>query len=102
MITFIGQQVFGKRKLIPEAHWVVPSFFGQIVFQAAYAWVQSEKIELPATYGVEEITYALWAQIQGMAMLRANQLQDFDADFEQINRLTLEIFLEGFQQWKKT
>ena len=43
-------------------------------------------------------TYALWAQIHGMATLRLNQLKNFEADFDNVNRRTLEIFLNGLKK----
>ena len=66
-----------------------------VFLQAVSEWLSTEEAALPDDYGLEEITYALWAQIHGMATLRLNQLKDFDADFDRVNRRTLEIFLRG-------
>jgi AcrR family transcriptional regulator len=67
----------------------------QVFLQAVQAWNQSEGIPSQQGYGLEEITYALWSQIHGMATLRLFQLRDFEADFDTVNRRTLEIFLKG-------
>jgi AcrR family transcriptional regulator len=61
-------------------------------------WVEEAALPLPKTYDAEEITYALWAQIHGMATLRLYQLKDFEADFDTVNRKTIEIFLNGLTQ----
>lgn len=60
-------------------------------------WVEDDDVSLEENYGLEEITYALWALIHGMATLRHSQLKDFDADFETINRHTIEMFLTSLQ-----
>lgn len=66
-----------------------------VFLQTVSEWVSAEEIDLSTDYGLEEITYALWAQIHGMATLRLNQLKDFEADFDYANRRTIEIFLSG-------
>ncbi len=63
--------------------------------------MQDKGLTLSDDYDLEAITYALWAQIHGMATLRLNQLKEFEADFETIHRRTLEIFLNGLRQWKQ-
>ena len=73
----------------------------RVLYQCVGEWVKTENISLPNQYGLEEITYALWAQIHGMATLRLNQLKNFEADFTSANRLTLEIFLNGIIQWAR-
>ncbi len=70
-----------------------------IFYEAVKNWVKDENIKLNKKYNMEEITYALWAQIHGMATLRLSQLKDFEADFESVNRLSIEIYLYGLQQW---
>lgn len=78
----------------------VPPHSPYLVFlEAVQSWVDQEKIKLPENYDAEDITYALWSQIHGMATLKLNQLKDFEADFDRTNRQTLEIFLSGIQQW---
>lgn len=77
----------------------VPSNSPYMVFyQAVGDWVEDEGITTSNDYDTEAITYALWAQIHGMATLRLNQLKDFEADFDRTNRRTLEIFLKGLRQ----
>jgi len=73
----------------------------RVFYQCVEDWVKADNLSLPNQYGLEEVTYALWAQIHGMATLRLNQLKNFDADFNNANRLTLEIFLNGIIQWAK-
>jgi len=65
--------------------------------KAVHDWVQAESIPIHQDYGLEEITYGLWSQIHGMATLRLNQLKDFDADFDTVNRRTIKYFLKGLQ-----
>jgi len=69
-----------------------------LFLRAVSEWAHAEEITLSGDYGLEEITYALWAQIHGMATLRLNQLKNFEADFDNVNRRTLEIFLNGLKK----
>ena len=77
----------------------VPAESPYILFlSAVQAWTQSERIQLRPDYGIEEITYTLWSLIHGMATLRISQLKNFDADFQTVNRRSIELFLSGLQQ----
>jgi AcrR family transcriptional regulator len=69
------------------------AFFRELVQR----WASENQIPLTDSYGQEEMTYAIWAMIHGMATLRLNQLRAFDADFEATNRRTLEIYLNGLR-----
>jgi AcrR family transcriptional regulator len=71
-------------------------------YQAVMQWVATQPVTLPEDYGPEAVTYGLWAQIHGMATLRLNQLKDFKADFQNVNRLTVEIYLNGLEntEWE--
>jgi len=69
----------------------------RVLLGAVQDWAHAENIPLQQEYGLEEIAYALWAQIHGMATLRLSQLRDFEADFESVNRRTLELFLKGLR-----
>ena len=71
----------------------------KVFYQVVKDWIKSENITLSKKYNIEEITYALWAQVHGMATLRYSQLKDFEADFDSANRLSIEIYLQGLQQW---
>lgn len=73
----------------------------RVFYEAVKDWIKSENIEIGKKYNVEEITYALWAQIHGMATLRSSQLKDFEADFESADQLTIEIFLHGIKIWEQ-
>jgi len=68
-----------------------------VFLRAVSEWASAEGVDLSGDYGLEEITYALWAQIHGMATLRLNQLKDFEADFDSVNLRTLEIYLSGLK-----
>ena len=68
-----------------------------VFLEAVRTWVEDAGIELADDYGVEETTYALWAQIHGMATLRLSQLREFEADFDLVNRRTIEIYLQGLK-----
>jgi AcrR family transcriptional regulator len=69
-----------------------------LLIEAVGEWAQVEFTAVDPDYGLEEIAYALWSQVHGIATLRLNQLRDFDADFDMINRRTLEYFLVGLQK----
>ena len=73
----------------------------RIFYQTVKDWMKIENIKVSKKYNVEEITYALWAQIHGMATLRSSQLKDFEADFESADQLTIEIFLYGIKNWEQ-
>jgi len=80
----------------------VPPLSPYLVFlESVQIWSEKDKIRLPEDYDTEDITYALWSQIHGMATLRLSQLKDFEADFESTNRQTLEIYLSGVQKWEQ-
>jgi len=72
-----------------------------VFYQAVKDWIKSESIKVSNKYNVEEVTYALWAQIHGMATLRSSQLKDFEADFESADQLTIKIFLYGIKNWEQ-
>lgn len=74
----------------------------RVFYQAVKDWIKSENIKVDKKYNIEEITYALWAQIHGMATLRSSQLKGFKADFESTDQLTIEFFLYGLKNWKQT
>ena len=69
-----------------------------LFFNAVDTWGQHEGINFQPDYGLEEITYTLWSMIHGMATLRVSQLKDFEADFQSVNRRSIELFLSGLQQ----
>ena len=66
-----------------------------IFFEAVKSWVESAEVVISDEYGSEEITYALWSLIHGMATLRFGQLRDFEADFACTNSRSIELFLKG-------
>ena len=69
----------------------------QVINEAVEAWVFDEAVIVDDDYGIEEITYILWALTHGMATLRFKQLKNFEADFDSANRRSLEIFLSGLK-----
>jgi len=74
----------------------VPTTSPYVLFlNAVDDWGQHEGIKFQPDYGLEEITYALWSLIHGMATLRVSQLKDFEADFQSVNRRSIELFLSG-------
>jgi len=77
----------------------VPTTSPYVLFlNAVDVWGQHEGIKFQQDYGLEEITYTLWSLIHGMATLRVSQLKDFDADFQSVNRRSIELFLNGLRQ----
>jgi len=76
----------------------VPATSPYILFlKAVDAWSQHERMKFQPDYGLEEITYTLWSLIHGMATLRLSQLKDFEADFQSVNRRSIELFLNGLR-----
>jgi len=69
-----------------------------LFLNAVDAWGQHEGIKFQPDYGLEEITYTLWSLIHGMATLRVSQLKEFEADFQSVNRHSIELFLSGLRQ----
>ncbi len=69
-----------------------------VFLQAVENGIAGEEILVREGYGSEEITYSLWSMIHGMAMLKLTHLRHFQANFEMINRLTVEIFIAGLQE----
>jgi AcrR family transcriptional regulator len=69
-----------------------------LFLNAIDAWGKNERINFQPDYGLEEITYTLWSLIHGMATLRVSHLKDFEADFQSINRRSIELFLSGLRQ----
>ncbi|MCP4428374.1 MAG: TetR/AcrR family transcriptional regulator [Chloroflexi bacterium] len=74
---------------------IVPDSPYTISLQAVQTAVDAGDVQVQPAYGVEEITYSLWALIHGMAMLQLTTLQGFQADFPTINRQALETFIVG-------
>ncbi len=69
-----------------------------VFLKAVSEWASVEEVALSDDYGLEEVTYALWAQIHGMATLRLNQLKDFEADFDTVNRYSVEMYMQGLNK----
>ena len=80
-----------------KAQSVSPDSPYAVFLQVVSEWANTENIPLSDDYGIEEITYALWAQAHGMATLQLNQLKDFEAEFTHTDRRTLEAFLNGLK-----
>jgi AcrR family transcriptional regulator len=77
----------------------VPATSPYVLFlNAVDAYGKHEGINFQPDYGLEEITYTLWSLIHGMATLRVSQLKNFEADFQSVNRRSIELFLSGLRQ----
>ena len=93
-VTLVNNLV-SERRSIQEP---IPQSSPYTIFlEAVKEWANFEKVQLDNSYGTEEITYSLWAMIHGMATLRLNQLKNLEADFEQTNRRSIELFLKGIK-----
>lgn len=66
-----------------------------VLMRAVQTAVSAGDIQTDPDYGIEEISYSLWALIHGMAILQLTTLQGFQADFVTINRKALEAFIAG-------
>jgi len=97
-LTLINNLPSGRRS---KDQPVPPDSPYLVFYRAVGTWVQQDSILLPPDYDIEDVTYALWTQIHGMATLRLSQLKDFEADFEATNRRTIEIFLHGIKKWEE-
>jgi len=69
----------------------------RLVFEAVTAAIDSGDITLPKSSHTEEITYSLWALVHGISMLRLSRLRDFQADFERIDLMAINVFLNGLE-----
>ncbi|ETW98449.1 MAG: hypothetical protein ETSY1_18680 [Candidatus Entotheonella factor] len=47
---------------------------------------------------VELVSYSFWALVHGLAMLQITYLQHFDADFDRVNAVSLESFINDFAE----
>ena len=64
------------------------------LFRAAVTKVIPEASERK----VELVSYSFWALVHGLGMLQITYLQHFDADFDRVNAVTLESFINGFAE----
>lgn len=71
-----------------------------MLLQAVRAAIEAEELTPRDDYSLEEIAYSLWSLVHGMAMLRQTHLHHFQADFDAIQRRTLQIFAEGLKNKK--
>ncbi|MBN1321146.1 MAG: hypothetical protein JXA87_09935, partial [Thermoleophilia bacterium] len=49
-------------------------------------------------FGVNEMSYALWAFVHGLATLRHTRLRTVQADYDGLHRALLEQFVETFKR----
>lgn len=68
-----------------------------IFLQSVQSTIDAGEIKSSQGYSSEEITYSLWALIHGMATLRLTHLQNFQADFAEIDRKAINTFLQGLK-----
>ena len=68
--------------------------FPQAAFQRGIA--TGEFVSRPG-FGVNEMSYALWAFVHGLATLRHTRLRNLEADFDTLHRSLLEQFVEAFK-----
>lgn len=66
-----------------------------IFFDTVQELVEKNDNPLEKSFGIEEITYSLWAQVHGMASLQLSRLKNFQADFKTADRKALETFIRG-------
>lgn len=64
-----------------------------VYLETVQAAIAGGEIQIRENFGPEEITYSLWAFVHGMATLRLTHLMHFHANFEPVNRLSLELYL---------
>jgi len=62
---------------------------------AVESLIEENKIKLERDFGAEEITYSLWALVHGMASLQISRLKNFEADFFEVDRNAIDVFIRG-------
>ena len=76
-----------------------PEHVVENTFRALVAAVQSCVDEgaflAKADYGVDEIAWASWSMVHGMANLRAVQLKDVETNWERVAEQTIDAFIAG-------
>ena len=68
-----------------------------ILREAVQAYVEAEKIVLPAEYTIDDVTYIFWAKVHGMAMLQQTVFCQNERDIGSIHRWAFEIFEKGLK-----
>jgi AcrR family transcriptional regulator len=80
----------------PEAAQSEPTAY-DILVQAVQRGLDAGAFHERPGFGLEEITYAAWALVHGMAMLRVTALRDFPADLSPSDHEALFNFMRGLQ-----
>jgi AcrR family transcriptional regulator len=81
-----------RRSLAEPVHANSPY---NLVLDAVNAAIKLGDIKRPRGVHAEEITYSLWALIHGISTLRLTHLRDFQADFEKVDLMAINTFLNG-------
>jgi len=72
------------------------STYGVLV-QAIQTAIEAGLFRPPAERNLNEIAYAMWATVHGLAMLQQTNFRHSQADLEPVHRWTLELFLKGLK-----
>jgi AcrR family transcriptional regulator len=75
----------------------MPSSPYVVVLDTVRMAISSGEIKLPKGSLDEEVTYSLWALVHGIAMLRLTSLENFQADFERVDRMAIVALINGLQ-----
>lgn len=89
------QLTIGVSEIPVEFH---PDDSFTILVRAVQRGTDEGLFEVSDDYGVFEMSYSLWAMGHGMAMLQLNYMRDFNFDFENADRRTVQVFLDGLKQ----
>lgn len=68
-----------------------------ILREAVQAYIETEKIVLPAEYTIDDVTYIFWAKVHGMAMLQQTVFCQNERGIGSIHRWAFEIFEKGLK-----
>jgi AcrR family transcriptional regulator len=67
----------------------------RILLDGVQAALDSRAIAAREGFGLEEIAYGIWALVHGLATLQQTHLREYDANFVAVDRLVLEVFVQG-------
>jgi AcrR family transcriptional regulator len=79
-----------------EADSSEPSAYDLLV-QAMQRGLDTGEFRMRPGFGLEEMTYAAWTLVHGMAMLRITALRDHPADLDHGDHEALQNFMRGLQ-----
>jgi AcrR family transcriptional regulator len=84
-----------KRMLLDEA--ITDNSPYRILLRTVETAIEAGEFKGHLQYGAEGIVYSLWALMHGRAMLQLTFSHNFQADFDEIHRWAIEMFIKGLK-----